>query len=94
MEQFPYGLIIGCTRICKCDGVHAAVSKDVVLRMSTRLPPFQVKITAKTHLIRQKGVDDIIRLLLSSIEHECNTHREATNDFLVLRLMRILQHLV
>jgi hypothetical protein len=57
-------------------------------------PPFPVKITAETHLIRQKGVDDIISLLLSPIEHECNAHREATDDFLVLSLMRILQHLV
>jgi len=48
----------------------------------------------KAHLITQKGVYDSIRLLLASIEHERNAHREATNDFFVLGLMRIRQHFV
>jgi hypothetical protein len=47
-----------------------------------------------THLIGRQCLDEPIRLLLLAVHQEAEADGEAANDLLVLRLVRVHEHLV
>lgn len=48
----------------------------------------------ETHSVTEKGLDQSVGHLIPAVHDERDTNGETTDDLLVLRLVRVLEHLV